>query len=150
MKPPLIPHHLVARISVALSLSSSVFAGNTADIQDAAAKGSPTPRQVLYGHIPLAAKQSFAVGRPDNSKRLHLAIGLPLRNQQELARFLKELSDPSSANYRKYLTPAQFTEKFGPTEKDYRAVIQFAKIHGLTVTGRHPNRVILDVEAAVP
>ena len=37
-------------------------------------------------------------------------------------------------NYHHYLTPEQFTERFGPTEQDYQAVIAFAKANGLTVT----------------
>jgi subtilase family serine protease len=38
---------------------------------------------------------------------------------------------------------------FGPTEQDYQALTDFATAHGLTVTGRHPNRVLLDVQGAV-
>jgi subtilase family serine protease len=122
--------------SFSLLLLCHLLAANAAD------------RQVLYGHLPAAVQRLAPVGRLDGSKRLKLAIGLPLRNQPELNTFLHELSDPSSANYRSYLTPAQFTERFGPAENDYQALVQFAKAHGLTVTATHPNRMILDVEAA--
>jgi len=90
------------------------------------------------------------VGHLDRTQHLSLAISLPLRNQQELAVLINQISDPSSPNYRHYLTPVQFAERFGPTEKDYQAVIDFAKTHGLNVTATHPNRVILDVEGTVP
>jgi hypothetical protein len=80
---------------------------------------------------------------------LNLAIGLPLRNQQELDTLLQQLYDPASPNYRRYLTPEQFTERFGPTEKDYQAVMDFAKSNGLTVTVMYPNRVLLDVAGTV-
>jgi uncharacterized repeat protein (TIGR01451 family) len=83
------------------------------------------------------------------SQRLNLAIGLPLRNQQELDTLLGQLYDPASPNYRRYLTTEQFTERFGPTEADYQAVTAFAKSNGLTVTVTHPNRVVLDVEGSV-
>jgi hypothetical protein len=89
------------------------------------------------------------LGRMDGTQHLHLAISLPLRNQQALADLLGQLQNPASPNYRKYLTPAQFGAKFGPTEKDYEAVADFANAHGLTVIARHPNRVILDVDGAV-
>ena len=88
-------------------------------------------------------------GRLSASRHLHLAISLPLRNQQALTDLLRQLQNPASPNYHKYLTPAQFAERFGPTEKDYEAVADFAKAHGLTVTARRPNRVILDVDGAV-
>ena len=47
------------------------------------------------------------------------------------------------------MTPEEFTAQFGPTEKDYQAVMDFAKSNGLAVTATHPNRVVLDVEGAV-
>jgi len=62
---------------------------------------------------------------------------------------LREIYDPSSPNFRRYLSSAEFADRFGPTEKDYEAVIAFAKSNGLTVTATHPNRTLLDVNAAV-
>jgi uncharacterized repeat protein (TIGR03803 family) len=89
------------------------------------------------------------VGRLPGANRLNLAIGLPLRNQAELTALLEQLYDPASPQYRHYLTPEQFTERFGPTPQDYEAVIAFAKAHGLSVTGTHPNRTLLDISGAV-
>ena len=51
--------------------------------------------------------------------------------------------------YRHYLTPEQFTRRFGPTEADYQAVADFARTNGLTVVGRHSNRLLLDVSGSV-
>ena len=62
---------------------------------------------------------------------------------------MQQLYDPASPQFHQYLTPEQFTERFGPTEQDYQAVIDFAKANGLTVTGTHPNRVVVDVSAPV-
>jgi len=72
-----------------------------------------------------------------------------MRNQADLTALLQELYDPASPNYRHFLTPQQFTEKFGPTEQDYQAMQDFAKANGLTVTATHPNRVVLDVEGSI-
>ena len=109
--------------------------------------GSAGALQKLDGHRPEAVKKLNVqpVERLPGSKRLQLAIGLPLRNQEALNALLQQLYDPTSPNYRHYLTPEQFTEMFGPTEQDYQAVIAFAKSHGLTVTTKHPNRMVLDV-----
>ena len=62
---------------------------------------------------------------------------------------MAQLQDPASPNYHKYLTPAEFTERFGPSASDYATVIAYAQAHGLKVTAKHPNRIILDVEGAV-
>src|SRR5581483_9297147 len=64
--------------------------------------------------------------------------------------FLRDLENPRSPNYHHYLTPEQFTERFGPTEKDYAAVMDFARTHGLRVSGTHKNRMLVDVEGSVP
>ncbi len=80
---------------------------------------------------------------------MNLAIGLPLRDPAGLTAFLEELYDPASPSYRQYLTPEQFTEKFGPTEADYQKVIEFARNHGLTVTQTHGDRMLLDVSGPV-
>ena len=103
--------------------------------------GRGAERQMLRHHVPAAAGRLAPVGRLEGTKRLNLAIGLPLRNQQALAQQLHDLYDPKSPSFRQYLTPAQFTERFGPTVQDYEALVDFAKAHGLAVTARHPNQM---------
>ena len=108
-------------------------------------------KQLLPGHIPKAvtALKLQAIGRLPATDSMQLAIGLPLRNQENFHNFLKDLYTPGNANFRKYLTAPQFAEKFGPTEQDYQTLIKFAETNGLTVTGTHPNRKLLDVTASV-
>ncbi|MGO9529165.1 MAG: protease pro-enzyme activation domain-containing protein [Verrucomicrobiia bacterium] len=108
-------------------------------------------RQVLSGHVPPIIKELNLqpVARLAATNILHLTIGLPLQNQAALGALLQQLYDPASPNYRHYLTPAQFAERFGPAPADYQALIDFAKANGLRITGTHPNRVVLDVEGAV-
>jgi hypothetical protein len=107
--------------------------------------------QVFHGHVPPAIGRLNLqpTGRLPGSQRLNLVIGLPLRNQPALDDFLAQVYDPASTNYHHYLTPEQFTKQFGPTEQDYQAAIAFMRTNGLTVTGKHPNRVIFDVSGSV-
>ena len=95
-------------------------------------------RRVLTGHVPAQAAKAVAVGRLPSTNSLDLAIGLPLRDQAAVTRFVQDIYDPASPNYRHYLTSEQFDERFGPTESDYQAVIAFAKAHNLAVTGTIP------------
>jgi len=107
--------------------------------------------RILPGHLPapVRLRQSSPVGRMDPTKRLNLAIGLPLRNQEALTNLLNDLYDPNSSRYHQYLSPEQFTEAFGPSVEDYQAVIAFAESNGFTVTHLHSNRALLDVNASV-
>jgi len=104
--------------------------------------------QVLRGQLPAAAHLT-PMERLSVSKRLDLAIALPLRNREALTNLLRQIYDPANPNYRRYQTPEQFAEQFGPTEDDYQAVIAFAKSNRLMVTGTHPNRTLLDVRGSV-
>ena len=106
--------------------------------------------QQLHGHVPAAVARLQPVDHPPVAQHLHLAIGLPARNPDGLKSLIDDLYNPASPNFRHYLTPAQFTEQFGPTPQDYQAVVDFAVANGLKVTATHPNRLVLDVDGAIP
>ncbi len=93
--------------------------------------------------------QAKPVGRLPATQSMRLVFVLPHRNQMELENFLQELYDPYSPSYRKFLTVEEFTEKFGPSQEDYDAVIHFAEANGLRVVGTSRNRINLDVSGPV-
>ena len=109
------------------------------------AAGQANGRQTLHGHIPNGIAGLKPLGQLSGQTNLQLAIGLPLHNTLELNNLLQQIYDPHNPNYRHFLTPEQFTERFGPTKQEYQAVVNFAKANGLKVTTTHPNRLILDV-----
>jgi hypothetical protein len=110
----------------------------------------PAATRILPSHaVPAAVARLQPVESLAGTQHLNLAIGLPLRNGDELASLLQQIYDPASTNYHRYLTPGQFTKRFGPTEQDYQAVIAFAKANGLAVTGTHPNRMLVNVNGSV-
>jgi uncharacterized repeat protein (TIGR01451 family) len=78
-----------------------------------------------------------------------LAIGLPLRDPEGLNQFLSQVYDPASPLYRRFLTPEQFTARFGPTKTDYQRVLDYARARRFQITHTHPNRMLVDVEASV-
>lgn len=93
--------------------------------------------------------EAYFLGRLPATQPLPLDIALPLRNRTGLEDQLKKLYDPQSPSFHQFLSVAEFTERFGPTEEDYSAVIRFAEQNGLTVTGRSPNRMVLNVRGSV-
>ena len=103
----------------------------------------------MRNHVPSVTSKLAAVGDLPTTNELWLAIGLPLRDAIGLAKFLKEVYDPASPNFHRYLTPEEFTARFGPTVQDYAAVKAFARASGFQITGTHGNRLLLDVRANV-
>ena len=60
-------------------------------------------------------------------------MSLPLRNEDGLDELLQDLYDPNSPSFHQYLSVEEFAMRFGPTEADYAAVVDFAERNGLTV-----------------
>jgi hypothetical protein len=113
-------------------------------------RAQQTP-QILHNHLRAEVTQGTAplVGPMPAGQRMRLSIVLPLRNQADLKNLLARLYDPSSPDYRHFLTVDEFTQRYGPTADDYRVVVAFAQADGLTVTGTPPNRLIVPVSGTV-
>ena len=106
---------------------------------------TPSPLR-LRGHVPTKAMAAAnLLGRLPSDTQISMAIVLPLRNQAELQELLGKIYNPVDPLYGHFLTPEEFTDRFGPTQADYDTVTAYARSLGLTVTGTHPNRTLLDV-----
>ena len=93
--------------------------------------------------------QAQLVGSLSKEQSMRIVLVLPLRDQTALDTLLAELYDPSSVFYRQFLTVEQFTERFGPTQQDYDAVVRFAEANGFTVAATSRNRMNVDVTGPV-
>ena len=115
------------KLSVLL-LSTAVF------VTAAMPAGAQT---VLTRHVRQAnlSGQAALVGRLPATQLMQIDVVLPVRDQAALDEFLADVYNPDSANYRNFLTPAQFTERFGPTQDDYNTAVEYLKAYGLTVVG---------------
>lgn len=63
--------------------------------------------------------------------------------------FLRELQDKSSPQFHRFLTPAAWTARFGPSAAAQHAVVAWAAQAGLTVTQLYPNHLVVDVAGRV-
>jgi len=97
---------------------------------------------VLNAQVPL-------VGRLPANQLMSIDIVLALRDPARLKRFLKDVYDPASPSYRKFLTVKQFTARFGPSREDYDAVLRFATQHGFVVTGGSRNAMDVQLTGSV-
>ena len=87
---------------------------------------------------PMAATQS-----------LQLDVVLPLRDKAGLDQFVKDLYDPSSPSFRRFLTVAEFTARFGPSQADYDALTSYVTSNGLQVVGGSRDGMDVQVEGSV-
>jgi kumamolisin len=93
--------------------------------------------------------EAQSLGRLPTAQSIRLVLVLPHRNQAELESLLKDLYDPHSAAYRRFLTVEEFTATYGPSQEDYDSVIRFAEANGFTVVGTSRNRMNLEVTGSV-
>ncbi len=91
--------------------------------------------QLLTRHVRDAVVngQAQLIGRLPATQTLRFDIVLPLRDRAGLQNFLQELQDPASPSYHQFLTPQEFTTKFGPSQQDWDALVAFAKASGFEI-----------------
>ena len=107
-------------------------------------------QSVLTHHVRDVVESGAAqpLGRLSSSQIMNLNIVLPLGDAPGLEAFLGEVYDSGSPLFHKFLTPTEFTARFGPSKEQYDAVVQFAVTNGFTVTGG--SRDGMDVEVRGP
>lgn len=115
----------------AVNLLDGVLGGSPV----AAAGTAPLPK----GMAPLQVAGSNDVG-PLPQRPMAVTIELALRQQGSLHKLLAGQSTPGSPDYHHYLTPADFTARFGPTQASVDAAQSWAASHGLSVASVSPNR----------
>jgi subtilase family serine protease len=104
--------------------------------------------QQLHGYYGATADPAIApfAGPVPNDQVIHLAIGLPGQNSPGLASFVKQISDPKSPQFRKYLTQDQFYATFGAIDADYQALQTWAQTaNGFVIRATYPNKLLLSV-----
>ena len=79
--------------------------------------------------------QAQPQGRLPATQSLRFDIVLPVRDQVGLESLIRELYDPASPYYHHFITPQEFTARFGPTQQDWDALVAFAKTSGFEIVG---------------
>ncbi len=89
------------------------------------------------------------IGQLPANEVMALDIVLTLRDPAGLNAFLKELYNPASPSYRHFLTVPEFTERFGPSQDDYDAVVRFAISNGFAVVGGTRDGMDVQIKGSV-
>jgi len=91
----------------------------------------------ISGNMHALAQPRFDLGLTDSSKVLNgvtLAFRPSAAQQADLDNLLAQQQDRSSPNYHKWLTPAQFADRFGMTRNDIARVQSWLESQGLKVS----------------
>jgi subtilase family serine protease len=90
----------------------------------------------LPGQIRRKAKPQYDQGSVEGSVKLNQVtlLTLPTPSQQQALRTLvAQQQDPKSPNYRKWLTPEQYAERFGLSQNDVSKISAWLNSQGLSV-----------------
>ncbi len=120
----------------------------TSSVAQAAApagSGAASQRVLLPGVLPPALAHATLTGKDDASRPLHLTVSLALANPAALQARAKGVNVKGSAQYHKFMTPAEFTSTFAPAVDHVTKVRDFLQQQGLTVTSQSADRLLLNV-----
>lgn len=100
---------------------------------------SAAPRAVVASDQPAYTRSAPATAVAASSP-LELRVDLALRDPAGASALVQAVSTPGSADYRNYLTPAQFRDAFGATQGSVDAVSSYLASQGLKVASVNPSR----------
>ena len=135
--------HAALALAAAVSLSTAINASRSAN---AAAAGGV---QAVHSDRPavIDTGDAKASGALSPATRIAITLTLPLSHKAELDAFVGDVSNPTSASYGHYLTPAEFAAKYGASQTNYTAVVAWAKANGLTLTQTSVSRNTVSISA---
>jgi subtilase family serine protease len=117
-------------------MGAAIIAGLAAVPQAQAASG----RRAIPAAGPKVTQGAADRGAVKRTRDVTLRVYLaPRGGEAALKAAVAAVSDPASASYHHYLTPAQFSARYRPTAKAVRAVSGFLRSGGLKVTGLEPS-----------
>jgi subtilase family serine protease len=113
------------------------------------AVATAAPLVSLPGTVVPSVAGAHRVAALPADRHVSIAVDLVPRGADRLAAFDAGVSTPGSPTYGHYLTPAEFTARFGPTPDEVSAVRRFLTSAGLTVTSVSANRAVVDASGTV-
>lgn len=100
----------------------------------AAANAAAGGRHSLGG-APSWATPGHRQGYLPGGRRIPFRIVVGNSHQPSIDALIKDVTDPHSRDYGRYLTPAQYDAKYAPSSADVRSVESFLSSQGIQVTG---------------
>jgi subtilase family serine protease len=104
--------------------------------------------QVRIGSAPQLPSGAKLLAGAAAATSMQISLALVPQHAAELARYAREVSEPGSPRYRRYLTAAQFTRRFGASRATVTRVERSLRARGLRPQGLSANRLSLRIRAS--
>jgi subtilase family serine protease len=110
-------------------------------------KSTPHETMVyLPGHVlPALARATAVKSSAADSNPMTLTMVLNRNDQAGFDRYLRDVYDSHSTAYRHFLTPLQISDRFGPSQESYNAVLRYLQGNGLKLVEASANRMTITV-----
>jgi Predicted protease len=132
-------------IVAALALASVVGLANFG----LAAHAAPSGRSTLTGSKPSWASAKNYVKAANSTDTIGFRVYLGWNNPSAVESLAQAVSDPHSASYGRYLTPAQFRQQFSPSQAQVNAVQSWLRSQGFSVEYTPANNHYVSAEGTV-
>ncbi|MGH7913292.1 MAG: protease pro-enzyme activation domain-containing protein [Candidatus Binataceae bacterium] len=127
-------------ISVCAMVISGIASANSAVVK---------LRAKLRGNHPAELARLGPVVHADPAMKLHLTVLLGIHDRAKLDQLLADQQNPSASRYHRWLTPAQFNKRFGPTRAQTNAAVQWLRSQSMRVKSIDRRGRTIDVIANV-
>jgi subtilase family serine protease len=116
------------------------------------AEADPSPAEASYivrlpGHVLTALNKAERIQSPENASDQPITLTLVLKRERQTAfeRYLNNVYDPRSPNYRHFLTQQEIAARFGPSQKSYDAALAYVEGYGFKLLEGSKNRMTITV-----
>jgi subtilase family serine protease len=120
-----------------------------AALLEGTAVAAPSGTATLAGSVPSWATASHFKSPTSTSDNVGFRVYLGWSDPAGAAALASAVSNPSSASYGKYLTPAQFRQQFSPSQANVGAVQSWLRSQGFTIDFTPSNNLYVAAEGTV-
>ncbi len=92
----------------------------------------------LAGNHPVESESFRLSGWADLDRQLVMRVTLAQRNRSQLQKLLTAQQNPASPEFRHWLTPVEFAQRFGPAQLDVSAVSHWLAAQGFQILSTRP------------
>jgi subtilase family serine protease len=127
----------------ATALVSVVAALGVGLAASTAAQAAPS-KVAIHGTASPAASRTPSVGGVANNTSMDFQVIMKLPDQAAADQFAQAVSTPGNAQYGHYLTPAQWEQRFSPTQAQVAMVKSFLTSNGFAVKNVSADRLAIE------
>jgi subtilase family serine protease len=105
--------------------------------------------QFIAHNTPSFVTTAKTLGPANSAEIIDVGVWLNVHDRSEMDSLAKELYDPSSANYRRWLQRADIVAQFAPTAQEARTVAEFLSSHNLAVVSIDPDHFLVRARGTI-